>query len=171
MSKTKRVQESYEIGSERDDQQQNIWLPDDVLPGFQTKMTALYERLAGVGKVILSAIGAGLALEDDELVALMELDSERHSQLRLLHYPAISKEKVVNEVFARLPAHTDWGAFTMLFQDGAEGLELKDRTTGEFLSAEPEKGALVVNIGDMLERFTNGMEINAPSLLLRGNSD
>lgn len=151
------VQESYEIGSEQDDQQQNIWLPDDVLPGFRANMTCLYERLAGVGKVLLSAIGVGLGLDDGELAALMKLDSERHSQLRLLHYPAISKENVSNEVFARLPAHTDWGAFTMLFQDDAGGLELKDPATGEFFSAKPEEGALVLNIGDMLQRFSNGM--------------
>lgn len=119
-------------------------------------MTCLYERLAGVGNVILSAIGVGLGLDGGELAALMKLDSERHSQLRLLHYPAISKEKVSNEVFARLPAHTDWGTFTMLFQDDAGGLELKDPTTGEFFSAEPEEGALVLNIGDMLQRFSNG---------------
>jgi len=43
----------------------------------------------------------------------------------------------------------------MLFQDETGGLELLDPQTGEFLHAEPEEGTLVVNIGDMLGRFTN----------------
>jgi isopenicillin N synthase-like dioxygenase len=44
----------------------------------------------------------------------------------------------------------------MLFQDETGGLELRDPQTGEFIHAEPEDGTLVLNIGDMLGRFTNG---------------
>ena len=45
----------------------------------------------------------------------------------------------------------------MLFQDDCEGLELENpQNPGEFLSAKPVPGACVVNIGDMLERLTNG---------------
>lgn len=43
-----------------------------------------------------------------------------------------------------------------MFQDETGGLELRDPQTGEFMLAEPEDGALVLNIGDMLGRFTNG---------------
>ena|ERR1700712_910103 len=104
-----RWQESYEIGSENDPVQQNIWLPEDVLPQFSTYETALYERLAGVSKVVLDAIGVGLGLDVDATAALKELILDRHCQLRLLHYPAISKDKLENELLARLPAHNDWG--------------------------------------------------------------
>jgi isopenicillin N synthase-like dioxygenase len=45
--------------------------------------------------------------------------------------------------------------FTVLFQDKTGGLELRDPQTGEFMNAEPEDGTLVLNIGDMLGRFTN----------------
>lgn len=102
-------QESYEIGSEQDPVQQNIWLPDDVLPDFRSYMTSLYERLSGVSKVLLDAVGVGLGLEGDEYAALTGLVSDRHCQLRLLHYPPIGKAKLQNELVARLPAHTDWG--------------------------------------------------------------
>jgi len=44
----------------------------------------------------------------------------------------------------------------MLFQDQTGGLELRDPQTGEFIHADPEDGTLVLNIGDMLGRFTNG---------------
>lgn len=46
---------------------------------------------------------------------------------------------------------------TLLFQDSRGGLELKDAETGAYLHAEPEEDAFVVNVGDMLQRFSNGM--------------
>ncbi|KAK4220664.1 hypothetical protein QBC38DRAFT_172271 [Podospora fimiseda] len=153
--------ESYEIGSEQDDQQQNIWLPDDVLLDFRSYMTSLYERLADVSNVILQAIGVGLDLDEKAYKSLMELQSKRHCQLRLLHYPPITKQKLETESFTRLPAHTDWGSFTLLFQDAHGGLELLDPKSGDFLQAVPEEGALVLNIGDMLQRFTNDYFISA----------
>ncbi|KAI2777391.1 Clavaminate synthase-like protein [Daldinia loculata] len=153
--------ESYEIGSEDDPVQQNIWLPDDILPDFRRRMTDLYKRLSGVSEVLLQAIGVGLGLNDEERTALDRLISYRHCQLRLLHYPAVSKEKLQNDLIARLPPHTDWGTFTILFQDGGGGLELKRPGSQEFLHAEPEDGTFILNIGDMLQRFTNDYFISA----------
>ncbi|KAK0610098.1 hypothetical protein B0T17DRAFT_565994 [Bombardia bombarda] len=153
--------ESYEIGSEQDDQMPNIWLPDDVLPGFRSEMTLLYERLAGVGRMVLGAIGVGLELGPEEMDELMKFSSASHSQLRLLHYPAIGKEKLETELLSRLPAHNDWSAFTMLIQDSNGGLELRDPSSQEFVRAVPEEGALILNIGDMLQRFTNDYFISA----------
>jgi isopenicillin N synthase-like dioxygenase len=50
----------------------------------------------------------------------------------------------------------------MLFQDSRGGLELQDPRTKQYLHAEPEDGALVLNTGDMLQRFTNGMLLFCP---------
>jgi len=84
-------------------------LPDDILPNFRAYFTSLYERLAGVSKVLLDAFGVGLGLDVEAHSALMQLLSDRHSQLRLLHYPLVDKEKLKSDSFTRLPAHTDWG--------------------------------------------------------------
>ena len=89
--------------------QKNIWLPEDALPNFKGYMTGLYDRLSRVSKVVLDAIGIGLGLDDDELHALAAMFSDRHCQLRLLHYPPCSKEMLQSGLLARLPAHTDWG--------------------------------------------------------------
>ncbi|KAK0633916.1 hypothetical protein B0T14DRAFT_467157 [Immersiella caudata] len=150
------LKESYEVGSEEDDQQQNIWLPEEVLPGFRAYATSLYERLARVSEVLLSAMGIGLGLDDEEQEALMQLASKRHSQLRFMHYPAVSRARLQSgDEVPRLAAHNDWGTFTILFQDQTGGLELRDPQTGDFIPADPEDGTLVLNIGDMLGRFTN----------------
>ena len=64
---------------------------------------------------------------------------------------------VERDIIARMPAHTDWSLFTMLFQDSIGGLELEDpQSRGEFMQARPMGQALVLNIGDMFERITNG---------------
>ena len=105
------LKESYEAGSEEDDQQQNIWLPEATLPGFRAYATSLYERLAGVAEIVLSAMGVGLGLDEEERKALEQLASKRHSQLRFMHYPAVSKARLQGEddEVARLAAHNDWG--------------------------------------------------------------
>lgn len=72
-------------------------------------MTGLYDRLASTADKVLMAFGVGLDLKGEDYDKLMKMNSHQHCQLRLLHYPKISKEKLENEVFARLPAHTDWG--------------------------------------------------------------
>jgi isopenicillin N synthase-like dioxygenase len=100
------LQESYEIGSEEDSVQKNIWLPDEVLPNFRSYMDGLYRKLAGLSEVVLDAIGVGLGLEGDAYSALMQLKQDY--QLRLLHYPAISKQKLQDELLTRLPPHKDW---------------------------------------------------------------
>ena len=106
---TERDQESYEIGSEEDDQQPNIWLPEDTFPGFRAYMTSLYERLNNTADALLTVFAVGLGLNDEDCAKLMQFNSKQYNQLRLLHYPKIDREKLENEVFARLPAHTDWG--------------------------------------------------------------
>jgi hypothetical protein len=60
------LKESYEVGSEEDDQQQNIWLPDDTLPGFRAYALSLYERRASVGSVLLHTIGVGLGFDSNK---------------------------------------------------------------------------------------------------------
>jgi isopenicillin N synthase-like dioxygenase len=69
-------------------------------------MCDLFKKLQDTSEIILEAIASGLALEGEEYSALRDLKQDY--QLRLLHYPAISKEKLQNEMLGRLPAHHDW---------------------------------------------------------------
>ena len=49
-------------------------------------------------------------------------------------------------------------SFTLLFQDDCGGLELEDRKkSGDFMAATPLEHSLVLNIGDMFQRASNGM--------------
>lgn len=118
-------------------------------------MTSFYWTCNGTAHEILSAIGLGLGLQDPEY--LRKFHSGHNNQLRLLHYPPIPAAMLESQKIARMPAHSDWGSITMLFQDDCGGLEVENhRQPGEFIKVEPVKYGCVVNVGDLLMRWSNG---------------
>ena len=105
---------------------------------------------------ILEALMEGLQLTDHERESVRGIYSARNNQLRLLHYPPVSTEVMDADSLARLPAHTDWSTFTLLFQDSCGGLEFANRDDGSFMHAVPDRDKLYLNVGDMLMRLSNG---------------
>lgn len=106
--------------------------------------------------MILLALGTGLELHSPSLLA--DFHSGHTNQLRLLHYPPISASEIETGLAVRLPAHTDFGTITLVFQDECGGLEIEHpKNPGEFIRADPVKDAIVMNIGDLLMRWTNGI--------------
>ncbi|KAK8877410.1 thymine dioxygenase [Apiospora arundinis] len=146
--------ESYEIGSEEFDSQPNVWLPDDVLPGFRDFMTSFYWQCFDASKDLLSALAVGIGLEDDQY--FLRYHNGHSNQLRLLHYPPVETEKLSSGAVARIGAHSDWGTITLLFQDECGGLQVEHPDEpGTFINATPVKNAMVVNVGDLLMRWSN----------------
>jgi isopenicillin N synthase-like dioxygenase len=126
-------------------------------------MRDFYWECSNTSREILRAIGTGLKLHDPDF--LLKFHSGHNNQLRLLHYPPIPAAELENESSARMPAHSDWGSITMLFQDDCGGLEVESRDVpGEFIKAHLLKNAIVMNIGDLLMRWSNG--INPPCAIL-----
>ena len=152
--------ESYEVGSEENAQQPNVWLPEATLPGFREFTTKFYWECNKVAQSILRAMALGIGLDDPEY--LIKFHSGHNNQLRLLHYPPVPAEELENQTAARMPAHSDWGSITLLFQDDCGGLEVEDpHTPGNFVPATPMPGACVMNVGDLLMRWSNG-ELTSP---------
>ena len=80
--------------------------------------------------------------------------SGQNVALRLLHYPP-AEEKEIYEGQLGAGAHSDYGTFTLLFQDGVEGLEIRDKEKG-WMPIESTGSSSILNAGDLLERWTNG---------------
>ncbi|KAH9892318.1 hypothetical protein F4778DRAFT_750146 [Xylariomycetidae sp. FL2044] len=148
------VKESYEVGSEYFASQPNVWLPEEVLPGFREFMTNFYWACFDSAKELLRALAVGIGLDDEDF--FLRFHSGENNQLRLLHYPPVERDKLCSNTVARMPAHSDWGTITMLFQDECGGLQVEDPSrSGEFVDATPMKDALVMNVGDLLMRWSN----------------
>ncbi len=117
-------------------------------------MTAFYWHGFETAKGLLRAVAVGIGLEDTD--HFLQFHSGLNNQLRLLHYPPVETEMLSSSTLARMPAHSDWGSITMLFQDDCGGLQVEEPTTpGAFVDALPMKGALIMNVGDLLMRWSN----------------
>jgi isopenicillin N synthase-like dioxygenase len=123
----------------------NIW--PDYPPNFQPVLSELYAEFDRVGAQLLSAIARYLGLEPDWFEGPVR---DGNSVLRLLHYPPVSAEASG----IRAGAHEDINLITLLLGAEEAGLQLLDRD-GTWLAVDPPTGALVVNVGDMLQRLTN----------------
>lgn len=73
--------------------------------------------------------------------------------IRLLHY-ANEKSTPGDGVFA-CGAHSDYGMITLLLTDDQPGLQINFK--GDWIDVPPRPGAFIVNLGDMLERWSNGL--------------
>ena len=77
-------------------------------------------------------------------------------QLRLLHYPGIERELIEKPGHGRIRPHTDFGLCTLLFQDNIGGLEVDPWHEDKFVPAPPIPGTVLINIADLMQRYTNG---------------
>lgn len=106
-----------------------------------------YVTAFSVAQHLLMAMAEALNLESDFFSKCFK---DHVTVLRMIHYPPRPSDDHDNGA----GAHTDYGCVTLLLQDDIGGLEVKHRN-GEWLQATPMEGALVVNIGDLMQRWTN----------------
>jgi isopenicillin N synthase-like dioxygenase len=124
----------------------NVW-PDAEVPQFHDAVGWLYGALDAMGLKVLEAVAVYLGLERGFFAPTVALGN---SILRLLHYPPVPQDGP----HIRAGAHEDINVITLLLGAEEAGLEVLGRD-GRWLPINPPPGALVVNIGDMLQRLTN----------------
>lgn len=123
----------------------NLW-PSEI-EGFRRDVYGLFEALDALGGRLLTYIARFLGLPDAFFAAPTK---DGNSILRLLHYPPVTGAAQG----LRAAAHEDINVITLLLGAEEAGLQLLDRS-GRWLDINPPPGAVVVNIGDMLQRLTN----------------
>lgn len=125
----------------------NQW-PEE-LPDFQVVMERYYDELEALGARLMRGIALSLNLETSYFD---EFCTDPQCGLRLVHYPP--QPESADPVEKGCGAHTDWGGITMLLQDSVGGLQVWDDGLG-WIHAIPLEGAYIVNLGDMIARWTN----------------
>ena len=132
----------------------NPHCPDEsTLPAFRMNVDRFYNQCLTLALQVLKCFAIVMKLGDD---FFDKITTKADPQLRLLHYPSISRAELERPGHSRISAHTDFGLCTLLFQDDIGGLEIDPFHTGKFTSAPPVPGTCLINIGDLMQRFTNG---------------
>ena len=118
---------------------------------FRDEMVSFYDDVLGAAQRLQRLLERALGTPDEFFVS-------RHNgenvTLRLLHYPPVDGASVDAEQMGA-GAHTDYGMLTLLFQDDVGGLQVQS-SDGAWHDVPPRPDAIVINAGDLLERWSNG---------------
>ena len=133
----------------------NNW-PDGDLPELRPALYAYYLAACDVGRDLMRAFAVGLGAEDGFFAPRFTKPIARGSAL---YYPP-QPPQMGAEQFG-VGAHTDYGCLTLLWQDEVGGLQVQGRD-GEWVTAHPIPDTLVVNVGDLLARWSNDRFVSTP---------
>ena len=132
---------------------------DDRWPSaeFRELMVAFFRACMDASNRVQRALSRSLGLEPGYL-------SEKHTgeniTLRLLRYPATGVDHVAERQLGA-GKHTDYGLITLVFQDNVGGLEVLN-SEEQWQSVDFVDGSVIINSGDLLERWTNGRYPSTP---------
>jgi isopenicillin N synthase-like dioxygenase len=125
----------------------NQW-PDE-MPEFKRSVYPFFEAGLQCGRDMMRAFALAMELPED---SFLKATNEPIARSSIIRYPPQPEDLGV-EQFGVAP-HTDYGCLTLLWQDQVGGLEVQTRE-GEWVTAHPIENTLVVNVGDLLTRWTN----------------
>jgi isopenicillin N synthase-like dioxygenase len=123
------------------------------IPGFRATVLDYMGALEAAGQRVLSLLDEGLRLDTDYFQR--HYTSDPTVLFRIFRYPPDDAARAGWGV----GAHTDYGLLTLLQQDTVGGLQVLNRD--RWLNVPPLADSLVCNVGDMLERLTNGRYLSA----------
>ncbi|MGD9864715.1 MAG: isopenicillin N synthase family dioxygenase [Pseudodonghicola sp.] len=126
----------------------------DSLPEVGETARAYMAEMTGLGERIAGGLAEALGLPRDWFAQFFDTPT---LFLRLLHYPEQPDEE---ELFGSAP-HTDYGFVTLLKQDNVGGLEVRNKR-GDWIPAPPIEGTFVMNVGDILAKWSNGRFVSTP---------
>ena len=128
----------------------NQWPSTELLPNFRSTMEEYHQAISQIAFQVVQLLALALGLEKNYFD---EKFDEPVATLRLLHY-AQRLSDPEKGIFG-CGAHSDYGVITLLLTDEHSGLQIFHE--GQWIDVPPRPDAFVVNLGDMLERWTNGL--------------
>jgi isopenicillin N synthase-like dioxygenase len=125
----------------------NIWPRSPA--GFRAAFEAYYAAMENLADQLIRLMALALGLEEDWFESKIR---EHVSNLTVNHYPALSASVEPGQL--RRGAHSDWGSLTILYHDGAPGLQVR-LPADDWIDVPAVPGSLVVNLGDLMAAWTN----------------
>ncbi|CAN5502464.1 2-oxoglutarate and iron-dependent oxygenase domain-containing protein [soil metagenome] len=158
------LKESYELGmdlpltdedvaSGRPLHGPNRWPADK--PWLETAAMEYFDATIGLGRSLLKIFAVAVGKDEG---FFLQYAKKPMVQSRLFHYPP---QQSFTNLELGAAAHTDYGMLTLLAQDPIGGLELCTRS-GEWVAAPYIEGTLVINLGDLVKVWTNGVYVSNP---------
>lgn len=133
------------------------------MPELKQKVYAYFAAASACAVDLLRGFAAGAGLPADTFVRHTDLPVSRGS---LQYYPPQPAELGVEQF--GVAAHTDFGVLTVLCQDSLGGLQLQT-LDGEWIAVPPIPGTLVVNVGDLLARWSNNRYRSTPHRVINAS--
>lgn len=125
----------------------NLW-PD--MDNFRAPIMAYHAALQALSETLYRGFALSLDLPEDYFAPLL---TKPIAELRLLHYPP---QQVPDEKVMGIGAHSDYDVFTVLATDHVPALQVLN-SVNEWIPAPPMPGGFIVNVGDLLERWSNDL--------------
>ena len=126
----------------------NVWPP--AMPALRAAVYPFFEAASACAEDLLRGFALGAGLPPEHFIRRREWPLSRGS---LQYYPPPPPDAGTGR-FGVAP-HSDFGVLTVLCQDEGGGLQIR-RPDGEWAAVPPIPGTFVVNVGDLLERWTKG---------------
>ena len=126
------------------------------LDAFRPACEAYADAMTGLGRRLMALALEAAGVTDHRILGAFDAPT---IWLRLLHYPPQPPQSP-DDLYGSAP-HRDFGCLTLLAQDDVGGLQVQT-PSGDWLDVPPVEDALIVNVGDMLHRMSNGRLISTP---------
>ncbi len=137
----------------------NNWPADR--PGLRRAMAAYYDAVGACGADLLRCVAVSLGIDESFFESRYR---KRLQRTQIIYYPP-HPANAASDQFGLAP-HTDFGCITLLWQDDNGGLEVLERQSKTWIPATPIPGTLVVNVADLLARWTNDRYASTPHRVL-----
>lgn len=137
---------------EADNKSSSIWPSEVVLPEFTPFVKKQIAKRVELARALAKAFALSLKLPESYFDAFYKPMGAANA---FNFYPS---RDPASERWGFAP-HTDYGTFTILLQDNLGGLQARN-SDGEWIDVPPIPGTFVVNVGDLLERWTNNLYVS-----------